>query len=114
MKNLVYGILLFAIGQILVYFQTNGQFLWPWFKNNPWIIAIIGGTIISYTLIIGTNELAKYYDGALWPGRLIGFAIGMIFFSVLTHFIMNENMNVKTWLSLGLATIIIGIQLFWK
>ena len=65
MKNLINGILLLALGQSLVWFQTNGQFIWPLFKRNPAIVALIGGSIVSYTFILGTKELAEYYGISL-------------------------------------------------
>jgi len=114
LRNLILGILLFFFGQSLVWFQTNGQFVWPWIKKNPLIVSLVGGVIISYTFIVATRMLVTYYDGQLWPGRFIGFATGMLAFSVLTYFIMNEGMNTKTLVSLGLATILLCVQLFWK
>ncbi len=114
MRHLIFGILLFLFGQSLVWFQTNGQFVWPWIKKNPFWVSLFGGLVISYTFIIATREVVTYYGGSLWPGRFIGFATGMIAFSFLTYFIMNEGMNAKTLVSLGLATLLLCVQLFWK
>jgi hypothetical protein len=114
MKNLVYGISLYFIGQSMIWFQTNGQFIWPWFKRNPLIMALIGGTIISYIFILATQLLAEYYDGSIWPGRFIGFAVGMVSFGILTSFFLGEGINTKTAVSLLLAIILICVQLFWK
>jgi hypothetical protein len=58
--------------------------------------------------------IAEYYDGQLWPGRFIGFAMGMISFSFLTYLIMDEPLNAKTLICLILSFIIICVQLFWK
>lgn len=113
MKNLLNGILLLLIGQSLVWFQTNGQFMWPFFKRNPVLIAISVGSFVSYTFILGTAELEKYY-GALWPGRFIGFAVGMLAFSLLTYFMLDEGMNTKTLISLALAVVLLAVQIFWK
>jgi hypothetical protein len=114
LRHLIFGILLFLFGQSLVWFQTNGQFVWPWIKKNPFWVSLFGGVIISYTFIMATRELFTYYDGALWPGRFIGFATGMIAFSSLTYLIMGEGMNTKTLISLGLAILLLCVQLFWK
>ncbi len=114
MRNLILGIVLFFFGQSLVWFQTNGQFVWPWIKKNPLIVSLVGGVVISYTFIVATRYLVEYYDGQLWPGRFIGFATGMLAFSLLTYLIMNEGMNTKTLVSLGLATLLLIVQLFWK
>jgi hypothetical protein len=114
LKNLIYGSLLFLIGQSLIWFQTNGQFVWPWFKKHPIIVAFIGGSTISYMFIVATAFVAEYYDGQLWPGRFIGFTTGMIAFSFLTYMIMDEPLNTKTIISLTLSFILICVQIFWK
>ena len=98
----------------MIWFQTNGQFVWPWFKRNPILIALIGGSTISYMFIVATKYVAEYYDGQLWPGRFIGFAMGMVSFGLLTYFIMDEPLNQKTIISLSLSVILICVQLFWK
>lgn len=114
MKNLINGILLYMLGQSLIWFQTNGQFIWPWFKRNPLIISAIGGTFISYLFIKATGLIALYYDGLIWPGRFIGFSIGIISFALLTNYILGEGINTKTAISLLFSIAIIYIQIFWK
>lgn len=106
--------LLFFGGQTLIWFQTNSQFLSPWAKKNPLILSIIGGTVISYMFIKATGMIAGYYDGALWPGRFIGFSLGIGSFAFLTWYFMGESINLKTGISLGLAITLICVQLFWK
>ena len=98
----------------MIWFQTDGQFIWPWFKKNPILIAAIGGSTISYIFIIATRLIAEYYDGQIWPGRFIGFAMGMLSFGILTYFMMGESLNTKTIVSLFLAVMLICVQLFWK
>lgn len=114
MKNLLIGILLFLTGQSLIWFQTNGQFVWPWFKRNPLIISLIAGTGISYLFIKATAVLAEYYGGQIWPGRFIGFSMGITSFAFLTWYFMGEGINSKTLVSLGLAFLLICVQIFWK
>jgi hypothetical protein len=114
MKNLIYGLTLFIIGQSLIWFQTNGQFIWPWFKKNPLIISLIAGTGISYMFIMATRLVADYYDGLLWPGRFIAQATGIITFAILTFVLLDEGLTTKTFVSLLLAIGIISIQILWK
>jgi hypothetical protein len=114
MKNLILGISLFVIGQSLIWFQTNGQFIWPWFKRNPLVISLIAGTGISYMFIYATRLVAEYYDGLLWPGRFIAQSTGIISFAALTFILLNEGITAKTLVSLVLAIGIILIQIFWK
>lgn len=114
MRNLIYGVLLFLLGQSLIWLQTNGQFVWPWFKRNPLILSLVGGTMISYMFIKATAFIAGYYDGALWPGRFIGFSMGITSFAFLTWYFMGEGVNMKTAISLVLAFALVSVQLFWK
>lgn len=112
--GLVYGALLFGLGQALIWFQTNGQFIWPWFKKNPLILSVFGGTLISYIFIMATRFTVEYFEGSLWPGRFIGFSTGILVFAFLTWFFMKEGINMKTAVSLVLATVLMCVQIFWK
>ena len=114
MNKLLLGILLYTVGQALIWYQTNGQFVWPWAKNNPGWMAIIFSIPISYGFIWGTTYVVEYFDGLLWPGRFIGFACGMVMFAILTNVYMNEGINAKTALSLVLASSLVLIQILWK
>ena len=112
--NLLYGVLLFLLGQILIWFQTNGQFISEWAKNHPFILSVFGGTIISYTFIKATALIASHYEGLLWPGRFIGFSMGITSFAFLTWWILGEGINMKTTACVILAFAIVCIQIFWK
>lgn len=114
MRNLIFGVSLFIVGQSLIWFQTNGQFIWPWFRRNPLVISLIAGTGISYMFIYATRMVAEYYDGLLWPGRFIAQATGIVTFAALTFILLNEGLTTKTLVSLLLAIAIILIQILWK
>lgn len=112
--KLFYGASLFVLAQILIWVQTNGQFVWPFFKKNPLLISLLGGTLISYIFIKGTALVAEHFDGLLWPGRFLGQSTGIVVFALMTFLLLNEGLNNKTLISLFLAIILIGIQIFWK
>ena len=114
MNKLLLGFILFFIGQAAIWFQTNGQFVWPWFKKNPLLISIFMGSSISYVLIYATRFMVEHFDGLLWPGRFIGFALGISSYALMTWYFMGEGINLKTLTSLILATGIICVQIFWK
>ena len=114
MKNLITGSLICALAQLIVWFQTNLQFMWPATKPYRLPIAIFCGSIISYLFMLGVADLAQYFEGKLWPSRLIPQAIGTIIFSIMTWFIMKQGIDTKTLICLILAFSILGIQLFWK
>ena len=113
LNNILAAIILFTIGQAMIWFQTNGQFVWPWAKENPILMALIGFPI-SYILIVATKYVVAGFDGLLWPGRLIGFSSGMLIMAVCTYMHLNEGINLKTGVTLTLAFIIVLIQIYWK
>ena len=114
MKELLMGVGLVFIGQTLIWYQTNGQFVWESFRKNPLLLAVVFGTVISYLLIMGTRYMVAYFDGLLWPGRFIAFGMGIISFTFLTWYYLGESINLKTAVSLLLATTLVCIQVLWK
>ena len=112
-NSVAIGLLLYFITHIIIWFQVNGQFVWPWAKENPILMSILGFPI-SYVLIIATKYIVAGFDGLLWPGRLIGFGSGMIVMAILTWCILGEGISTKTLVSLVLATTLVFIQVFWK
>lgn len=114
MKNLIYAAALFALGQSMIWFQTNGQFFWKWAKDHPFLMAVLFSTPISVIFIKATELIVLHFDGSLWPGRLIGFAMGMLTFTFFTATIMGEGINTKSAVSLVLATVLVLIQILWK
>ena len=113
MKYLLLGILFFILGQVTVWFQINGQFVWKYFKDNPFIISLLG-IPISYFFILATQHTVEWSDGLKWPSRFIGFGIGLIVYAVLVNLFFDEGINLKTFISLILSIVIILIQIFWK
>ena len=60
------------------------------------------------------NNFIIAFNGEIWPSRLIGFAIGIIVFSLMSHFIFKEPLTPKTLTCLGLGAVILLIQILWK
>ena len=112
-KALIYCILIFTATQFVVWFQTNGQFINSWYKNNTFLVSPIG-IPISYGYIYATKYGYEAFDGSLWSTRLLGFALGTISFAIMTYSIMGEGLNYKTLVSILLAISLVLIQLFWK
>lgn len=113
LRDLLVGGSLFLLGQVLIYIQLNFQFIYPWFKKNPLIISILG-IPISYLFVYATRYTVAAFDGAMWPQRFIGFATGMVVYALGTYIYFNQAIDAKTALSLGLALMLILIQIFWK
>tara|TARA_R110000744_G_scaffold371405_1_gene482385 strand:+ start:198 stop:374 length:177 start_codon:yes stop_codon:yes gene_type:complete len=58
--------------------------------------------------------MVEGFGGLLWPGRLIGFSLGMIVFAILTSVYMQEGLSMKTLISLILAIALVVVQILWK
>ena len=113
-KTFLAGMGLFLLGQILAWYQTNGQFISTWIKEHPILVAAIGGIPVGYSYILGTTYLVQAFDGAVWPSRLLGFSMGILAFTTLTLIHLNETITFKTSVILMLALIIILLQVLWK
>ena len=87
-KNITLSIILFTIGQIFIWYQSNGQFISNWFKNNTLLVSLFG-VPISYLFIHATRMSYEGF-GATWPGRMLGFATGVLVFTILAYYYMGE------------------------
>lgn len=105
-----YGLLCYVIAQSIAWLQINGQFVSTWCKNHPFLLSITG-IPISYFLILATGYIYEALDGKTWPGRLLGFAVGIIIFTLFTNWFLGEAITWKTGVSLLLTIIIILIQI---
>jgi len=111
--QLIRGTFLFLLGQTLVWYQINGQFISTWMKEHPIAVSFLG-VPISYVYIYATQHLVEAFNGDMWPQRLIGFSMGMIAFAFLTWIHLNQAITLKTAVTLALATAIVVIQIIWK
>lgn len=111
--NLIIGLLYGIVASILSFIQLQGQFRFNWMRDNPFIIALMG-IPISLLLLQSIKHLVSYFEGELWPSRLLGFAIGMIVFTSMTWVWFREPLSMKTIICLILASCIMGVQIFWK
>ena len=113
MKNLIICMVIFILAQTMVWLQLNGQFVWESFRKYEWIL-ILFGVPISWLFLIATREGVEAFNGLLWPQRFLGFATGIVVFSLLTWILKGEGINTKTLISLCLASCLVLIQIFWK
>ena len=114
LNKIVIGAAIFLLGQTIAWGQVNLQFVWKWAKDHPFWMALLLGFPIGYSYIYATKFITEGFDGNIWPARLIGFAMGIISFAFLTYLLLNENITLKTIITLVLATAIVLIQVLWK
>ena len=111
-KHILLTIILFIVGNIIVWYQLNSQLVWDWAKGNKsmWIMSLLG---IPISLLFWLCTKWGYLGfGNLWAVRWLAFGSSMLVFPIMTYFYLGEPMTFKTILTLGLAIIIMIIQLF--
>ena len=103
--------LLFFVCNIIIWFQLNSQLVWDWAKGmkSMWLMALLGVPISL--LFWWATKIGYEGFGSLWKIRLLGFGISMITFPIMTWFFLGEVMTLKVILTLGLAAIIMLLQL---
>jgi len=108
---LLYSLIIYFVGNLLVWFQMNGQFKWDYWKDNIWVVGLMG-IPISIAFFYATKLSYDAFDGLIWPGRLIAFGISIILFTFLTWYYLGETMTINTIVSLILAVIIVVLQIW--
>ena len=110
-KYVILSIVLFLFTNIIIWYQLNSQLVWEWAKGSKsmWLMALLG-LPISLSLWLCT-KWGYLGFGNLWAVRFMGFAASMITFPIMTYFYLGEPMTLKVILTLGLAIIIMLIQL---
>lgn len=109
--NLLYGVLYGILAQIVTFLQLQGSIKWNWFEKYP-IPILLSSIPLTWLYIKSVEHLVSAYGGQLWPSRLIGFGVGVIVFALMSHFIFNETIGLKTLICLMLAVCIILVQLY--
>ena len=111
MIKIFYTIILFLLCNILVWYQLNSQLVWDWAKSSKsmWWMALLGVPISL--LFWWCTKLGYEAFGSLWPVRILGFAMSMLTFPVMTWIYLGEVITLKTFVSIALAIIIIILQL---
>lgn len=113
MNKLLLGIVYGFLAQVITFLQLQGNIKWNWFQRFP-ILVLATAIPISWLFIKSVENFVGYFDGELWPSRLIGFAIGVIVFASMSYFLFKEPITTKTLICLVLACCILGVQIFWK
>jgi multidrug transporter EmrE-like cation transporter len=111
--NIIYGVLYGLIAQIGSFIQLQGAIRYGWYQKNFWLV-LISSIPLSWLYIKSVEHIILAFDGQLWPSRLIGFGLGIMVFSVMSHYLFKEPFSPKTLVCIGLGLTIIALQIFWK
>ncbi len=114
MIKIIFGAVLFAVAQILAWFQSNSGILGGKFTENFLYIALLCGPIVSVLFAYGTKVMYEEVD-SLWAIRFLTFGIGYLVFIPLTwYFLGEETFTIKNILSFCLCVALIAVQFFMK
>ena len=111
--HLLKGILLGIAAQIFTFLQLQGTMKFGWYQKYTWIV-LLSSIPLTWLYYHSVQNLVKWFDGEMWPSRLIGFGMGMVVFIVMSKLWFNEDLSAKTLVCLLLSLMIISIQIFWK
>lgn len=112
-RYILFSILVFLLGQTLVWIQVNGPLIWQWAKTYRWALMLFG-IPITWLFMEATKLAVTGFDGEFWPGRFVSFVTGITMFAVMTWMFCDEGVTLKTAVSLILALGLLLVQLFWK
>jgi hypothetical protein len=111
--NIVYGILYGVLGQIGSFMQLQGAMKYGWYEKYLWL-ALLLSIPLSWCYMKSVEYFIVAFEGQIWPSRLIGFGLGIVTFSIMSHFMFKEPITLKTAISIFLGFTIVGIQILWK
>jgi hypothetical protein len=112
-NKIIIGILFGILGQIGTFLQLQGSYKYGWYEKYQWIV-ILASLPLGWLYIQSVNSFIAGFGGQIWPSRLLGFGIGVIIFTLMSHFLFKEPLSLKNGLCLGLGFVIVFIQLFVK
>lgn len=112
-NKIIIGILFGILGQIGTFLQLQGAYKYGWYEKYQWVV-ILASLPLGWLYIQSVNSFIVGFDGQIWPSRLLGFGIGVIVFTLMSHFLFKEPLSLKNGLCLGLGFVIVFIQLFVK
>lgn len=112
-KYILMSILIFLLGQIVVWIQVNGPVIWDWAKTYKFLLMLLG-VPITWMFMEATKYSILAFNGQFWPGRFLSFTAGIFIFTIMTYVFRNEAITLKTAVSLCLALSLIIVQVFWK
>lgn len=112
-NKIIIATILMIFGQIGSFLQLQGAIKYGWYEKYLWLI-LLSSVPISYLYIKAVNLYVDGFGGQIWPSRLIGFALGIMVFTIMSSILFKEHITLKTSICLILALTIVGVQLFWK
>jgi hypothetical protein len=112
-KTLVIGIACGILAQVFTFVQLQVNVKMGLMDKYP-VIILLSSIPLTLLHIVAVRSMAEAFGGQLWPGRLIGFGVGIIVFTVMGMIFFGEGLTVKNFICVLLAFAIMAIQVFVK
>jgi hypothetical protein len=113
MNRLLLGFVYGFIAQVLTFLQLQGGIKYGWFTKYP-IVTVLASIPMGWLFLKSVENFVGYFNGDIWPSRLIGFGVGIVVFGLMSYYMFKEPITLKTAICLILAVMILSIQIFWK
>jgi hypothetical protein len=107
------GILFGLMGQVGTFMQLQGSYKYGWYQKYQWIV-ILASVPLGWLYIKSVNYFIEGFGGQIWPSRLLGFSVGIIVFTMMSHYLFKEPLDIKNGICLFLGFTILMVQLFVK
>jgi hypothetical protein len=107
------GIIFGLMGQIGTFMQLQGSYKYGWYQKYQWAV-ILASVPLGWLYIKSVNYFIEGFGGQIWPSRLLGFSVGIIVFTLMSHYLFREPLDLKNGICLLLGFTILMIQLFVK
>jgi hypothetical protein len=112
-KQILLIVALILFSQTGAWIQQFAQIRYEWFRNNSFITTVLLGIVVSFGFVEAAKLGYVIWESS-WKVRLLQFSIGVIVFTFLSWFFLDEGLSTKTSVCIFLSFCIIGIQIFWK
>ena len=112
-QKIILGILFGAMGQMGTFIQLQASYKYGWIDKYYWIV-IFASVPLGFLYIKSVTYFIQGFGGQIWPSRLVGFAVGIIIFTLMSYFLFREPLGLKNAICLLLGFCIILVQLFVK
>lgn len=112
-RHLLIGMALGLVAQVLAFIQLQVNVKMGLMQKYP-VVILLSAIPLTWLHIKAIEHMTLAFGGQLWPGRLIGFGVGIVVFTLMGMVLFGEHMSAKNAVCLALAMCILLIQVFVK
>jgi hypothetical protein len=110
-KKLIFSVILFLLGNIIIWYQANSQFVWKWWEDKSVLSVLLLGVPAGFCYYYGWQLAVKEFN-SLWSARLFSYALSYFAFPIMTWIYMNETpFSMKTITCIILSLLIVLVQI---